>query len=250
MKKILHPKILELQKRVGSTPILYSSKMGQTKQPESIRASNSDSSNGRLLKQYFCIFGVPDDYGTVPVKGCFSKSLKDRGPSSNAAYKITALWQHDQREPLAIPSVLIEDEIGLYGEVSPDEGVPTCDRAVIQVRSGTVNNGSYGFNYVWDKMDYNEELGVILMKECELFEVSFVTIGSQKDTFGIRSAQGEYVDEFLKEETDDFIKSLPRKNQLELRTLISRHISLAKNQPIELLEEAKPIDYNYLINNF
>lgn len=251
----LHKKILELRNRVGSSPIHYSIAV---EQPVELRTANSKTDNGRLLKQYFAVWGQKDDYGTEPMKGCFEKSIQERGPNSNSTYKIKVLWQHNQSEPLCNPSVLKEDEIGLYGEYSPDEGISTCDRCVIQVRSGTINNGSHGFNYVWDKMVYDEQTDSIKMYECALYEVSAVTIPSQYGTFAVRSSSGELIDEFLTEETEDFIKrAVSRKDHLELRNIISRHITLAKNQPLEVrqqaLEVVKPqqggIDYRFLIDN-
>lgn len=253
-KQNLHPKILQLRNAVGNNAI-YRSK--PIEQPESTRSMNSSTDDGRLLKMYFCIFGVKDDYGCIPMKGCFKKSIEERGPKSNATYKITVLWQHKQDEPLCVPSILKEDDIGLYAEFSPDEGVETCDRCVIQVRSGTVNNGSYGFNYVWDKMRYDEKSDSILMYETELYEVSPVTIGSQTGTYAVRNAAGVYVDEFLADETEDLIKQIPRKLHLAIRSIIDRHISLAKTQPLEQRRRAlgknKPkqaINYKRVIKEF
>jgi len=253
---MLHPKILELRKKVGASPIIFSGKNSSSTNITAIRAQISPE-NDRLLRQYFCIWGVPDDYGTMPIKGCFSKSLNDRGPKSNASYKITALYMHNQSDSVGMPLVLEEDEIGLYGEVPILEGIEVCDALVIRHKSGTCNNGSYGFNYVWDKMEYDEATDSIIMKECDLYEVSFVTIGSQQGTFGVRGADGVYTDDSLADETESFIKSIPRKNQLELRSLLSRHISLAKNQPLEsrdALDNKEPIvqgiDYNYLLSQF
>jgi len=151
----------------------------------------------------------------------------------------------------------VEDEIGLYAEVPILEGIEVCDALVIRHKSGTCNNGSYGFDYCWDKMEYDEATDSIIMKECELYEISFVTIGSQKDTFGVRSSDGTYQDEFLEEDTDDLIRQLPRKHQLEIRSIIDRHISLIKNQPLEqrqkALQDDKPkqggINYKSIINN-
>lgn len=248
----LHPKIQALRNSIGHNPIHH---FFPKKPVMETRAPKVE--NDRLCKQYFAVWGVPDDWGTVPVKGCFSKSLEERGPNSKSNYKIVVLWQHDQRDPLCIPKVLIEDEVGLYGEYEPDS-VPSGDRCILQLRSGTINNGSYGFNYVWDKMEYDDNTGLVLMKECNLFEVSPVTIGSQKETFAVRSANGTYTDPFLEDETEDLIKQLPRKHHLEIRSLINRHISLAKIQPAEpteqTLETREPkqvgIDYNYLISKF
>lgn len=244
----LHPKIEALRNAVGHIPIHHfrPNQSLYSKQPESVRAiRRSSDTNSREIEQYFCIFGVPDDYGTVPVKGCFTKSLQERGPESNAkGYKILILNQHNQSEPLCVPTVLKEDDIGLFGRYTPDEGIPSNDALVIRVKNGTINQGSYGFNYVWDKMEYQDSTELILMHEVNLFEASPVTIGSQMDTFVVRSANGTMIDEFLEEETEDFIKQIPRKNQLELRSLIRRHITLAKSQPLETrqtaLDNSKP----------
>lgn len=255
---ILHPKIQALRNSVGHIPIhyFYPTRSKYEALPLAQRAATTSSNDGdRLIKQYFCIFGIPDDYGTVPVKGCFAKSLNDRGVESKSSYKITVLNQHDQREPLCKPSVLIEDEIGLYGEYTPDEGIPSNDNLVKRVKNGTINNGSYGFNYIWDKMEYVEDTGLILMKEVDLFEVSPVTIGSQQETFVVRGANGEYIDKTLEYDTEYLLKQIPRQYHLEFRTIINRHISLAQQQPLETrqkaLGEGKPkqvgIDFDYLL---
>lgn len=231
----LHPKVLELRNKVGYQPIYHfvPQKKAWDSKPLDIRSIKPAKKEGdRLIQQYFCIFGVPDDYGMVPVKGCFSKSIEERGPNSSSNYKIVVLNQHDQRDPLCIPLVLKEDEIGLYGEYEPDP-MPSGDRLLMQVRRKTINNGSYGFNYVWDKMEYDDDTGLIFNKESELYEVSPITIGSQIETFVVRGNNG-WKDELLEEETEDLIHQLPRKYHLELRTLITRHISLAKLQPDEL----------------
>lgn len=250
----LHPKILELRNKVGTSPFHRSKPI---EQPIEIRQMMQSTENPRLLKGYFAVWGEIDDYRTRPVKGCFSKSIEERGPSSKSTYKITMLWQHRQDEPLCKPIILREDEIGLYAEYIPDEGIATCDRAVIQVRSGTVNNGSYGFNYIWDKMKYNEKDDCIDMYECNLFELSPVTIPSQTGTFAVRGSDGKFTDDFLLEETEELIKQIPRKYHLELRSLIDRHIALAQIQPLEqrqiALKDSKPkqggIDYNFLLKN-
>lgn len=259
----MHPKILELRNKVGSSPILYSNRFNPIKHSFETRVSSKRtqiSPDGRILRQYFAIWGIPDDYGTVPIKGCFTKSINDRGPKSKATYKITALYMHSQADSVGMPVVLEEDEIGLYAEVDIMEGVQVADELMIRHKSGTCNNGSYGFNYVWDMMEYDSTLDAVLMMESNLFELSFVTIGSQQETFGVRSKEGIYTDPFLTEETEDLIRRLPRKEHLELRSLIDRHITLAKNEPLELRQKALEITkpqhegnmlemYNYLIEN-
>ena len=255
--KQLHPRIQQLRSKVGTTPIHKGHLHGGVMQPEEIRAANSSSDN-RLIKAYHCIFGEPDDCGTVFHKGAFAQSIQQRGPSSNAKYKITTVFMHDLTDPLCVPSVIKEDDIGLYSEWSPDEGVPSADRTVIQVRSGTINNFSFGFNYNWDEnaMKYDANDDLVHIYDCYLWELSPVTIGSQVDTYAVRGhAKNE---DYLIEETEEFIKTINRKDQLYLRQLIDRHITLAKSQSLELRQkeqdEDKPahegLDFKLLLNHF
>lgn len=263
MAKNLHPKILELRKKVGYQPIYeflpnrkkYDAIPVATRMPEV--SAKEEAEKPRLIKQYFCIWGVPDDYGTRPIKGCFTKSLNERGPSTSATNKIVVLNQHSQKEPLCIPNILKEDEIGLYGEYEPDEGIVSNDELIIRVRKKTINQGSYGFNFVWPKMEWNEKDECIDMFECELFEVSPVTLGSQGGTFVVRNKNGKLEDSFLEEDTESLIRQIPRKLQLEARSIIQRHKSLSKLQPDEQgkkpLKKRKPkqrgIDYNSISEN-
>lgn len=258
--KTLHPKIQELRNSVGYSPIreFFPNMEKYNAIPMEIRGIKT-SEDERLIKQYFAIWGVPDSHGTMPMKGCFSKSLNERGPAANVPNKIVVLNQHNQRSPLCIPSILKEDEVGLYGEYTPDEGIDENDDLVIRVKKGTINNGSYGFLHVWDKMEYDEKTDTIRMYEVDLLEVSPVTFGSQNSTYVVRNRFGIPEDAFLEDDTESLIRQIPRKYHLELRSLIARHTSLAKMQPAESnqrsLDNGKPkqrksIDYTFLNQNF
>lgn len=252
----LHPKIKALKQR--SAPVTYSTL--------SVRADgkltdNKMSVEERTVKGYLIVWGVRDSYGTMFMKGCCSKSINDRGPQSSSKYKITFLWQHRQDDPIGQFAILKEDDYGLYFEAIVDdpEEVPTAKRALSQIKSGTINQFSAGFDYVWDKMEYDDSTDSILLKEIDLYEGSAVTIGANMETYAIRSAQDlSQAKEDLHDETEDFIRNIPRKQQFELRQLIARHISLAKVEPDELrqntLDNSEPkkvgVDYKYLLNNF
>lgn len=238
----LHPKIQELKLR--SRPVnetrAYVDAKGNLVDLQ-VRA-DADS---RTIEGYLAVWNVKDTYGTMFMKGSASKSIRDRGPGSESKYKITLLWMHRQDEPLGRFTELREDDYGLYFKAVLDD-IPTADRALKQIRSGTINQFSIGFDYVWDKMEYDEETESIMIMEIELFEGSVVTMGSNSETYAIRSVE-QYSEEkdLLDEETEEFIKSVPRRQRLELRQLIARHISLAKTEPDELskrypLGEGKP----------
>lgn len=229
----MHSKIKDLQLRAApiTTSQSYIDKDGQLVMVDLKQEVDIES---RTVKGYLAVFGIPDTYRTVAVKGCFAKSIQERGPQSQSKQKIAYLWQHDPRDPIGQFTVLQEDDYGLYFEAVLDE-VPSGERALRQIKSGTINQFSYGFDYIWDKMEYEEVRDVVLMYEVNLMEGSPVTFGSNAETYAIRSKQDyENQKNILDLDTEDFISSIPRSKQLELRQLIARQISLAKVQPNEL----------------
>lgn len=185
----------------------------------------------RIIEGYLSVFGVKDMCGEVTVKGCFAKSIKERGPQSNARAKIAFLWQHNMEEPLGQFIELKEDDYGLYFKAKLDP-IPEADRALIQIKSGTLNQFSIGYQYVWDKMRYDEDNDSIVLMEVILYEGSVVTIGCNTETYAIKSAADLIAaKENLDAETEMVLKTLPRNKQLEVRQLLSKHISLASIQP-------------------
>lgn len=197
-----------------------------------IDTRNADISiEERTIKGYLAIWGKQDLHGTIFMKGCCARSLEQRGVESDSNYKITLLWQHDMSDPIGKFLVLREDDKGLYFEAEIDD-VENGNRALKQVKSGTLNQFSFGFRYIWDKMEYDEELDAVIVREIDLIEGSIVTMGSQKDTHAIRSIEElEQKEMKLKESIDLALKSIPRQKQMELRKSITDYISLLKANP-------------------
>jgi hypothetical protein len=233
--KTLHPKIKQLKQR--ATPMMSSSYVNAEGELVDFKIAVPED---RTVEGYLAVWGRKDDYGTVPIRGCFAKSIQERGPKSASKYKIVMLWQHKIDEPIGQFVELEEDDYGLRFKAVLDD-VPTADRALKQIRSGTINQFSYGFDYVWDKMTYSEEMDAILMYECALYEGSACTLGAETETFAIRAKQNfEQCAEELQEEIDDFIRTIPRRQQLELRQLLTKHISLYNLKPDS--QRAKPLE--------
>lgn len=189
------------------------------------------SDSERIVEGYLSVFNVKDYSGETIVKGAFSKSINDRGPNSASKYKILMLWQHDMSEPIGQFTELKEDDYGLYFKAVLDP-IPTADRCLIQIKSGTINQFSIGYTYVWDKVKYDEASDSVMLLEVELFEGSAVTMGANPETYAMKCM--ENIVEAKKEldfETEDFISRMPKDKKLELRNLISKHISLAQVEP-------------------
>jgi HK97 family phage prohead protease len=253
----LHPKIQELKRKAA--PINFNAvSVNQYGALE----NTTDLLNQHIVQGYAVIWGQKNLYDEIFVRGAFANSLNQRGPQSNSNYKIKFLYQHNQQDPLSLFDVLEENETGLFFKTKPLDEVPNAERTVAQIRSGTLNNFSIGWDYIWDKIEYDEAQDALIVKEANLFEISVVTIPADMSTFAYRSV--EQLDT-LHDDTEYFIKSLPRNFQLEARNIFARHKALINIEPSEseaqdettLGNEDKPpietrckIDYNYLTKNF
>ena len=246
-KKITAQQLQELKHRAA--PINYNSlsvnQMGELQE----RSALLDQ---RIVEGYGVIWGNCNDYDEMFVRGAFAKSIKDNGPGSNANYQLKLRDEHGRA--CALFDVLIEDEIGLYFRTKPLDEVEWCDDLLVQLRSGTINNFSIGFKYIWDKIQFDDANDCMIILEARLFEVSAVAIPADMETFAIRSLE---TDEKLIDETETFINSLPNEKQLQARKIFALYKSLNNVEPGNPLEkEVKPevrgIDYGALtkaINN-
>lgn len=227
-----HPKIQALRLKASPINVMSGSYIDADGNLQMVDLKLSIvSEQDRVVEGYLSVFGVRDMSGETCIKGCFAKSINERGPDSKSKYKIVMLWQHIMSEPIGQFLELKEDNYGLYFKAQLDN-IPTADRCLTQIKSGTINQFSFGYEYVWDKVKYDEATDSIMLLEVELFEGSAVTIGCNMETYAIKSAEDRLnAKENLDYATEDFIKTLPRNKQLELRQLITNHISLAKIEP-------------------
>lgn len=137
-----------------------------------------------IIRVKFASFGNVDSAGDLLVRGCFAKSIIERGPASATNRKIAFLWQHDFADPIGKVLKIEELEDGAYAEVqlSNFDAVPNAKRAWHQLIDGDINQFSFGFNYIWDKMEYDENLDAYIVKEVKLHEISVVTLGCNEQT--------------------------------------------------------------------
>lgn len=230
--KTLHPKILELQKRFkGVLPQFVAIDQSSLQ----VRAQFDTPLGDNETDHYVALFNVPDSYGTVAIRGCFAKSISQRGPQSKANEKIIHLWMHNLHEPLGQVTMMEEDMVGLKVRIKWDVeagGMPL--RIYTQTKSGTVRQNSYGFDYVWDKMEYDEDKGLVMMYEAALFETSSISIlSSQPEAYtAVRTREQVETDlEQLNELSEEFVSSIPFKHRMEFRQLITRYKSLTQVEP-------------------
>lgn len=211
----------------------YKDKMGMQYKLFSINSKDVQYSPGsRTISGYAAVFGNRDKAGDVLLKGCFAKSIQERGPQSGANDKILLLWMHDMSEPIGAITELREDDKGLYFEARIDE-IDLGDRAIKQLESGTLNQFSIGFSYVWEKCGYNDG-DDFLVGEVKLYEVSIVSIGCNGETeyLGLKSIE-DYENSYkdLSSEISSLCKNMSMSKQLRLQKIIAKAMSLASFRP-------------------
>jgi HK97 family phage prohead protease len=135
----------------------------------------------RKVKGYAIVWGSKNDYNEIVLKGATLNSLNARGIGSTSGNPILVLNQHRQTEPLCRPTILQEDDYGLYFEGDIIGGVSYADEAVNQVSQGVLRQLSYGFNYIWDKTEYDATNDAYILKEIKLGEISLVTFSSDEN---------------------------------------------------------------------
>lgn len=230
---------------LASRPVIYKSFSLELK---------SVDSESRIVTGYLTSFNKLQDDGDVLIKGCFAKSIQERGPESTTARKIAYLYMHDMKDPIGHFTVLKEDDFGLYFEAYIDK-IPQGDRVLEQYKSGTLNQHSIGLRYVWDKCQWGEwnlpdgtKTEAFICYELLLFEGSVVTLGSDENTpfMGMKAETIESERNALIRETERILKGLDFESQYEIRKLIAKHVSLAEVEPqTALKEESKPAPVDY-----
>lgn len=229
-KTNLHPKIRKyLETR--SLPIEYSS-LSVDSQGDIVerKLNGKNLLDQRIVEGYGVIWGNINSHLERFIQGCFAKSIKENGPNSNANYQIKFRDEHGRA--CSLFEELKEDEIGLYFRTKPLDAVPWCDHLLTQLRSKTINNFSLGFRPDYEKVSWDDEDECIDIREGRCFEISATAIPSDMETYAKRSREKEYVND----DVEDFILTLPRSKQLEARRLFSECMTLTTEEPIKIIE--------------
>jgi HK97 family phage prohead protease len=159
----------------------------------------------RKIKGYPIVWGERNDFNEIHLKGSTLNSLNARGLNATKN-PIMVLNQHNQNQVLARPSVLQEDDYGLYFEADIIKGTQYADEVVAQIRQGVIGQLSVGFNYIWDnnKIEYDADTKAYILKEIKLYEISVVTFSSNGSTqlrsygdFQLRSILNQYTPQDL-----------------------------------------------------
>ena len=132
--------------------------------------------DSRIISGYASAFNSVDSDGDVIVKGAFSKTLQENGVESLNP-RIFHLYQHNISQVLGRPTILKEDDYGLYFETKIAK-TALGDDVLNLYKEGVLNEHSIGFKTIKsvNRGNYRE------IQEVKLFEFSSVTFGANANT--------------------------------------------------------------------
>ncbi len=116
---------------------------------------------------YAAVFDVIDSQNDAILRGAFLRTLR------NGTDNIKLLWQHKVDEPIGYFSKIFEDARGLYVEGNLLLDIQRAREAYALLKSGAISGMSIGYSVA--VADYDEIVGVRMLLDVDLFEVSLVT---------------------------------------------------------------------------
>lgn len=236
----------ELKRKKGMRSIYF--------KPQEIKTLEIDLAK-REVTMAWSAFGFKDDDKDIIVKGAFSKSIQERGPRSSTFRKIAYLKYHNYNLPVGPVKELREENDYLVAVASIDP-TPEGDTTLTQYNTGTLNQHSIGYRYIWDKMEYSDTEDAFICKEIDLWEGSAVVAGANENTPLLEIRGMTSADQMATciDEIDKLLKAVEIKTQYDLRKSISKILALAEcTEPNKsLLSTTEPqkievIDYDKLI---
>ncbi len=142
-----------------------------------LQLKDVDTKNG-IVVGYFASFDNIDSDGDVFVKGAFSKTIKENGPSGTG--RIQHLLQHDVLTPIGKIQSIEEDAKGLRFESKMSSTTKGQDTLTLYAE-GILREHSVGFQtIVQEQVEKGDQYNEI--REVKLWEGSTVTWGANSQT--------------------------------------------------------------------
>lgn len=161
---------------------------------QSLKAVKDVDSKSRTITGYFAAFNNIDLGNDLIEPGAFAKTIAERGPQGSN--KIFFLNQHDSWQILGKPSILKEDNYGLYHESKVADTTLGNDTLKL-FKEGIMDSFSIGYRTITE----NRINDVNHLKELHLYEGSAVTFPMNEAAIvtGVKSVDPERIARKIKQ---------------------------------------------------
>lgn len=188
----------------------------------------------RIVTGYFSIFGNIDSDEDIIRNGAFTKTITESGPGGKN--RIWHLYNHWLSDALAKPSILKEDEKGLYFETyMPDTRL--ANDVLKLYEAGHLTEHSIGFNVINATEDQINGRTVRTITEIKLWEGSSVLWGANEmaQFTGLKELQRrqQSAENILRNGTltDEGFKSLMAELET-IKALLNKQPQSNQNEPV------------------
>lgn len=157
----------------------------------SVKSDSGEGAPPGRLVAYASVFDVIDSYGEVVRRGAFANTLAEWGESGKT---IPLLWGHDMADPFSnIGGVVsaVEDDKGLKIVADMDLDNPKAAQVHKLLKSGRVTEMSFAFQYRDAALAVVDGQEVLEIRDLELFEVSVVPIGANREAGVVEVRSGD-----------------------------------------------------------
>lgn len=193
----------------------------------------------RIVMGYAAKFGNIDLHGDMIMPGAFTKTITERGPQGKN--EIWFLHNHSSDNPLGKPSVLKEDNYGLYFEAAIIDTDLGGDILKLY-DSGLINQHSIGFSTIKEsKVEEKNQKPYYQIQEVKLYEFSSVLWGANPETpfIGLKSMDAKG----LQDRFDKLYKQLRSGNlKDETYELIEIEYNFIKSELFKLINERESVE--------
>lgn len=150
--------------------------------PLQVKAAGEDDGlkDGQFIAYASVFGGPPDSYGDIVDKGAFAKSIAKWESSGDP---IPLLWGHDFADPFSNLGHIVEaneDDHGLKVLGEFDLENPTAKQVYRLVKGRRATDLSFAYDII--DADFDEDDDTFHLKELDVFEVSIVPIGANRNT--------------------------------------------------------------------
>lgn len=192
----------------------------------------------RIVMGYAAKFGNIDLHGDMIMPGAFTKTITERGPQGKN--EIWFLHNHSSDNPLGKPSVLKEDNYGLYFEAAIID-TEIGEDILKLYENGLINQHSIGFSTIKETIvEEGNQKPYYQIQEVKLYEFSSVLWGANPETpfVGLKSMDAKG----LQDRFDKLYKQLRSGNlKDETYELIEIEYNFIKSELFKLINERESV---------
>ena len=192
----------------------------------------------RIVMGYAAKFGNIDLHGDMIMPGAFTKTITERGPQGKN--EIWFLHNHSSDNPLGKPSVLKEDNYGLYFEAAIID-TEIGEDILKLYENGLINQHSIGFSTIKEtRVEEGNQKPYYQIQEVKLYEFSSVLWGANPETpfLGLKSMDAKG----LQDRFDKLYKQLRSGNlKDETYELIEIEYNFIKSELFKLINDKESV---------